>query len=81
MLGQLQLDIDDSIAMYTRLWDAMQHQQQCELRDDVRADSANLEDALTEAVKALGKLATDAFTVTADDHGCRVYVCRLWRIR
>ncbi len=74
MLGQLQLDIDDSIAMYTKLWDAMQHQEPCEVRDDVRARSAKLEVALKEAFKAHGRSTTDAFTVTADNHGCRVYV-------
>jgi hypothetical protein len=72
MLGQLQMDVDDSLTMYGSLWNAV-HQQPSQPQGEAACDSARLEHAIRAVLSAHGKSGEDAFAVAAD-HGCRVFV-------
>ncbi len=73
LLGQLQMDVADSIATYSKLMDAVNQQDIHQHHGEARSSSTKLEVAISEIIEAGGKPATHAFTV-ATDHGCRVLV-------
>ncbi len=73
MLGQLHMDIDDCITMYSRLWGAMHHPERQETQVVAERDSAKLRLAVRSVIEEHGRSGTEAFTAAAD-HGCRVLV-------
>ncbi len=78
MLGQLQMDVDDSITMYNKLWHAAHHPEPHQLQEEARYNSARLQVAIRKVMEAHGRSDTEAFAVAAD-HGCRVFVYSLPR--
>ncbi len=73
MLGQLQMDVDDSITMYGWLWDSIHHPNQHQTQGEPTGVSAKLLRAVIWAIEAQGGSGAEAFAVDADS-GCRVFV-------